>query len=241
MKAKSLRFSQDFHSIEGEITSLNAAEIVSNKLVTKDLMTSVIISQTNAIVISALLKVTGQIRYESNDDKKTSFIQLSHENLYLDNVRQWKLIKEYKMNDVNNRLNEYLALMLFKEKSQISQNSHFEVDKNLNITSKWIEHVMIESNFKFLNSIWNNNTAYVKVGEDLYWLEHHNWQDEDCDEGKWSSQIKIVIPYRKKMGSSLKITFGVKITEEEQKCAELLDKMNLTELISFEDLHISVK
>jgi hypothetical protein len=246
MKTKSLFVTQnDFYTLEAEMANLSAREIVSTRLNTKDMLTSVIMSQSNSLTISALLKVTGQIRYESSDNQKTSFIQLSHESLFLENVKQWKLIKDFSLKEINLRINERLALK-YLNNLDLKENydkSPFEFTQNININSKWVDHILIESNFRFLNSLWNNNTAYIKVEDNMYWLEHHNWDETSCDEERWTSHIKIIIPYKKKSENmkDLTLTFGLILDDQPIRCPEIIKNSNLQELISFDDLQISVK
>jgi hypothetical protein len=246
MMSKSLFITQnDFYTSEAEFANLSAGDIVSKRINTKDLLTSVIMSPSNSLTISALLKVTGQIRYESSDNQKTSFIQLSHDSLFLENVKQWKLINDFSMKEINLKLNEHLALK-YLNNLDLKDNSPFEFTQNINISSKWIDHILIESNFRFLNSLWNNNTAYIKIGADLYWLEHHNWDETSCDEERWTSHIKIIIPFKKQSENikDLSLTFGIKLDDQVIKCPEIIKDyriQQLIELISFDDLQISVK
>ena len=242
MKSKSLTITKnDFYSIEADINNFNSKEIVSNRINTKDLMSSIILSQSNSLIISALLKVTGQIHYGSTDEKKTSFIQLSHDNLYLENVRQWKLIKDIDLLIINNKLNEFFT-MKYLNKSQVDSRL-FEISQKISLNSKKIEHIMIQSNFKFLNALWNTNTAYIKFADDIYWLEHHNWQTTSCDEEIWTSHIKFIIPFKKYnlKSNDINITFGINLSQENNDCPEIIKNYDLRKIIMFEDLQISVK
>jgi hypothetical protein len=50
----------------------------------------------------------------------------------------------------------------------------FEVVKKFEIGQQY-SHAMLEMEFKFVNSFWANNTAYIKINEHIYWMENHNF------------------------------------------------------------------
>lgn len=245
------------------MNDVTSNEILVNKLIARELKSSIIVSNNkqNALYINSFLKVTGQVRYESGNDSKkkgSSFIQLSHENLFINNVRQWKLISEYELNDVNSDFNAFLNSHLISsevEKNKNVNSNLLEINKNFNITTKSFDHVLIQANFKFVNHIWNNNTAYMKINGDLYWLDHHSWQgnytgssDSQCDEEKWNNPIRIIVPNKDNKLKNLELTFGVKLNEQFNfdglklnQCHNILKILNELKSIEFENLHISVK
>jgi len=54
----------------------------------------------------------------------------------------------------------------------------FEVDKTF-VIGKIYTYAMLEMDFKFVNALWINNTAYIKINNHIYWMEHHNWSALD--------------------------------------------------------------
>jgi hypothetical protein len=265
LKAKSLnvQLNKDCYLGDAEMNVVTSTQILAKKLITNELKTSVIVSNNkqNALYINSFLKVTGQIKYESGNEGKSkgsSFIQLSHENLYINHVRQWKLLNEYDLRDVNSDFNAFLSSHLISaemEKNKNANSKQLEISKNFNITTKSFDHVLIEANFKFVNHIWNNNTAYIKINGDLFWLDHHSWEENStgssesqCDEEKWNNPIRIVVPNKENKLKNLEIKFGVKLNEKFNfeglklnQCPSILKILNSMGSIEFENLHISVK
>ena len=86
------------------------------------------------------------------------------------------------------------------------------IEKDFDITTKSGNHLLIEGRFKFVSHLWNNNTAYIKVNNELYWMDHHSWEGDTlaCDEDKWSNPIRLIVPYKKE---KLRITFGIKLNK----------------------------
>ena len=123
------------------------------------------------------------------------------------------------------------------------------------------DHVLIETNFSFLNAIWNGNTAFIKINDHYYWMDQHNWMEEDqisekknlCKDQdvlseKWTTPIRIV--YRKNQSdkeNDIKITFGFKFNPfnnlsqmEFSKCS-VSDLQPLKEIVSFSEMYVSIK
>ncbi len=237
-------------------------EVLSNKLISNHLTTSVIVANNKlgALYVNAFLKVTGQIRYESGSNnqgknKGTSFIQLSHENLYLNNVRQWKLLGDFDLLDMKREMNGFINSHLIVDAYKNSTNilsENFEVTRRFNLTSKSFDHVLIEANFKFVNHLWNNNMAFIKVNGDTYWMDYHSWSDnpaENCDEEKWNNPIRIIVPNNKeKKMKFIEIQFGIKLNKNFNfeslrlnECPSMIKILNSYDAIEFENLHISIK
>ena len=266
LKAKSLviQLNKDFYAGEGEMHTVLSKEVLTNKLISNHLTTSVIVANNKlgALYVTAFLKVTGQIRYESGSNnegknKGTSFIQLSHENLYLNNVRQWKLIGDFDLLDVKREMNRFINSHLIVEAHKAHKNStnilseKSEVTRRFNLTSKSFDHVLIEVNFKFVNHLWNNNMAFIKVNGDTYWMDHHSWSDnpaENCDEEKWNNPIRIIVPNKGKKMKLIEIQFGVKLNKNFNfeslrlnECPTMIKILNNHDAIEFENLQISIK
>jgi len=56
----------------------------------------------------------------------------------------------------------------------------FEVVKTFDMgEGKKFKHAMLEMEFKFVNALWVDNTAYIKINNHIYWMEHHTWSAID--------------------------------------------------------------
>jgi hypothetical protein len=244
---------QDFYVGEAIIKNIFTSETLTNKLKSKKVMTSIIVSSNKlrTIYINSFLKIVGQFKYESSR-KATSFIQLGHENYYLNNVKQWKLLGDYDLSNLNKKLNTFINSHLIVENSikNIKISKEIEIVENFNITSATLtnsEHILIEANFKFVNYLWNNNAAYIKAGEEVYWLDNHNWDhDNQCDAEKWNNHIRIILPSRKVINNQISLTFGLKLNDRFEKlninqCHEIIKILNQFDSVEFFDLNVSIK
>lgn len=123
------------------------------------------------------------------------------------------------------------------------------------------DHILIETSFSFLNALWNGNTAYIKINNHYYWMDQHNWMEEDnittkhtlCSDTdilteKWTTPIRIL--YKRspsKKENNIKVTFGYKfhpennLTNNEFRNCKIANISPLKEIISFSDLYISIK
>ena len=36
---------------------------------------------------------------------------------------------------------------------------------------------MIEGNFMFISAFWTGETAIIKIDDEIYWMDSHNWED----------------------------------------------------------------
>jgi hypothetical protein len=246
---------KDFYSDNAEIESVYSSEIITNKLNAKHVYSPILIpnNKLNSIYINSLLKVKGHIKYESGESesesgspKKTSFIQL--DNIYINNIKQWKLSQIVDLNAENTHINNYI-----KEKMLLQLNSTasielpgFEISKNVEIKNKDFEHVLIEMNFLFLNNLWNSNSAYIKINDELYWMDHHYWDDHlNCDDSHWNNPIKIIIKRANLIKGNLKITIGIKLKEEKMlqinSCPKILKALESEKVISFDNFNLSIK
>jgi hypothetical protein len=134
------------------------------------------------------------------------------------------------LTEENTKLNAFIGT---------NKGEKIEVEKKINFDgSNPHDHVRLEMNFKFVNSLWNSNTAYIMVNEHLYWLEHHVWENKICSNETWSTPIKII---HKFLDNDLNIKFGLKINNHDdiERCKEIAG--SISEIISFEHLIISVK
>lgn len=132
-----------------------------------------------------------------------------------------------------------------------------EVEKIINIVeliSKQkklnFESLMFELNFKFMSLLWNNSTAYLKINEDYYWMEHHDWESTDCSINYWTNPIRFIIKKEQIKNDQIKITFGIKANlnvekkiKEINNCGFSLEKFDVENknIIEFSDLNISTK
>jgi len=173
------------------------------------------------------------------------------------------MIKEESLSKENSYLNsKFFELLSNNTNSSVNNSSDITFDKIIKI-DHFFDHVMIETRFSFVNSLWNGNNAYIKINDHYYWMDQHNWIEEDsyeekkniCDnldffDDKWSTPIKII--YRKYNNNSqekeLKITFGYKFHPqnnlsnlEVNKCKVLSALSPRKEVISFAELNVSIK
>lgn len=260
---------KEFYSADAEMTNVESKDLLATKLKAKNLLTSILTAnnKTNTLTINSFLKIKGEIKYESGNAsaEKTSFIQLSHESLFLNNVKQWKLLGEFELKDLNAKLNAFIASSFVHNQWQSeekNQKNSLEVRKNIPLNSKSLnsaQHLFIEANFKFANHLWNNNTAYMKVGDDLFWMDHHIWEENssvnsgnfDCDLEKWNTPIRIILSLennRKILTNNnnfVTITFGVKLSNKHSldigKCPDAIKVLNNNAGVEFDNLHISIK
>lgn len=121
--------------------------------------------------------------------------------------------------------------------------------------------MLIETGFSFLNALWNGNTAFIKINDHYYWMDQHNWMEEDniqskhslCNDPdilseKWTSPIRII--YKKSLDSknnNIKLTIGYRFNPENNlskkqfKDCKFSDLSPLKEIITFSDMYISIK
>jgi len=189
----------------------------------------------------------------------TSFIELK--TFHINGVRQFQMIKEEDLTEINTKLNKkFINLLENNLKSNISSSEEVTFDKVINIDYDY-NHALIETRFSFANSLWNGNTAFIKIDDHYHWMDQHNWMEEDeieekkniCENTdflseKWTTPIRIV--YRKpnnRKNGSLKLTFGYKFNHQHNlssielsKC-KYLTELKAQDVLSFADLHISLK
>lgn len=151
--------------------------------------------------INSYLKVQGELTYDSTRKSEkegslseleklkkegiTSFLQIS--SMVINGEKQWYIVfcknlrrliqEEESINDINSKLNPFFNNFYFKESNQSLQSNTFEVVKNIDIGKSFTYGVqaMIEMDFKFVNALWANNTAYIKINNHIYWMENHSW------------------------------------------------------------------
>ena len=122
---------------------------------------------------------------------------------------------------------------------------------------------MIETKFAFVNLIWNGNTAFIKINDHYYWMDQHNWMEEDqisekknqCKDVEilnenWTTPIRIIykkLSSNKDNGQSLKISFGFKfnpqnnLSNTEFSNCKFTELKPLNEIVNFSEMHISIK
>ncbi len=88
-----------------------------------------------------------------------------------------RLVKEEPLNDINSKINLFFDNFYFKKPEGLDSNI-LEVAKTFNIGRNY-SHAMLELGFQFVNVIWMGNTAYIKINNHIYWMEHHYWSGVD--------------------------------------------------------------
>jgi hypothetical protein len=246
----------------------------SNKLKTSNVITPLIIpnNKLNALYVTSFLKIKGQVSYgtkercetneqiqekkngnnppgEINNLMKNSFIQLSNdfENIFFSNVKQWKFSKIIDLTDINRSLNSLIKLHLADGDNNLSLTNEVELVKEIDLTSlSHFSDIKFETNFKFVDYLWHNNTVYIKINEELVFLEQHNWQgdDEICRKEIWTTPVSF--NWKGTNSMKMKLTFGIKLNDHVLKskiCSDFLDTLtnNVNSIISFDNLSLSLK
>jgi len=237
------------------------SELLTDKLRANKILGSILISNNklHTLFINSFLKIKGQVSYES--PTQTSFVQLGHENIFLNGVKQWKLLADFDPIEINKKINTFInshVTLKGEIAEMVSVSKNFHISQNFTINSKNLKsgkHILIETDFKFVNFLWNNNTAFIKIEDDLYWLEHHNWENNtytneylECDSEKWNSHIRIIIPVSNTKNNLIPITFGIKLNDNFDNfnmkfshCSNIQSILNDFRTVEFENLHISLK
>ena len=68
---------------------------------------------------------------------------------------------------------------------------------------------MIEGNFHFISAFWKGESAIIKIDNEIFWMENHDWEEyktldlcsislKDLMSLIWSSPINFVIPHSEK-------------------------------------------
>ena len=219
---------------------LKIGQLTSTTLNTKSISTPLLIAKNelNTLYINSKVKVTGEIKYQTSPPSPSSFIELPSNNNH--NKQQpkytyWKQLQietESFNNEVNLPLNNAIC-----SPNTIAPSSSFETTYNINInnTPKHVHHYKIEMTFSFNSALWKKgNIAYIKLNNELYWLEKHKWDDEvDSDNTIWSNQIQIIINSKFINDNNIPLTFGVKLVESKLQCEN--------DAITFKNMNILYK
>jgi len=169
------------------------------------------------------------------------------------------MIKEEKLEKENKYLNGKFFELLSNNTKSNNQTFDITFDKIIKLDYNY-DHLMIETRFSFVNSLWNGNNAYIKINDHVYWMDQHNWMEEDnyeekkdiCDnveflDEKWSTPIKIIYRKSNKVEKSLKITFGYKfhphnnLSDLEINKCKVLSTLSAVEVVNFAEMYVSVK
>ena len=172
------------------------------------------------------------------------------------------MIKEENLSEINENLNTKFLSLLGKNLSTKLKNENEEIllEKTIEIDYEY-NHILLETSFSFLNTIWNGNNAFIKINDHYYWLDQHNWAEEDqisekkslCNNidlmnEKWTTPIRMI--YRKSLKTKenkIKLSFGIKfhpsnnLSNIDMEHCNLRDLTSLNEIIHFSDLYISIK
>jgi len=270
-----IELEHNLYALKALFKRLKSSNIIAKTIKTKAMKCPLFIpnNEKNIININAYLQVKGEIKFDDEKvctlkprkkpnkyfPKGTSFLQLNA--LHINGVKQFRMIKEEDLNAVNQKLNKKFFDLLANNTKNSSQNE-VSIDRLIDIDYHY-DHAMIETRFSFTNALWNGNIAYIKINDHYYWVDQHNWMEEDkaedkssiCDSpdfynDKWSTPIRII--YKKPHNSrqrQLRITFGYKfnphinLSSVEAKKCRVLSELNPNEdqVISFSEMYISLK
>ena len=215
---------------------------------------------------SNLSEIDKKIQENSTETIKptsTSFLQVS--SLFLNNIKQFKRTKleelQKHLTTTNIKLNEFIAKVYLNQEEEIlNSKSTTQVDKKLkfehtfNIFTADFHTLMAEFDFHFHESLWDGNTAYIKLNQSVYWMDHHSWNskmiNETCEADNWTNQIRLM--FRNKHNSkTISFTFGIALDRNHivQRASNLkdclhskaLDSNNTNEIISFALRNVNMK
>lgn len=151
-------------------------------------------------------------------DNSASFVQLN--SIFIRDIKQFKEIESEIIEDqlmiINEKFNAFLASEYLSANDSL-KSKHFEESMELDI-GKDINAFVVEMQFVFHELLWNGNTAYIKINDSVYWMDHHNWEHHGddwiskCEDNVWTNPIRVV--YRPYKEGKIKLLFGIKVDEE---------------------------
>lgn len=241
MNCKDLIVEDELSAANLEMNLLTVSQLLSLRLVSNSIITSNIATDLDkrTLNVNSFLIVKGEVTYNSSnsDEAQTSFIQLK--SVEINNVKQWRSIVEYDLQEINSKINNQLIKVMTgnEDTKQVEVEHQFTLKEYSNYSI-----AMIELSFSFISSLWNSSNAYIKLNDEVIWMDHHSWEDDgDCDDHYWSSPIRVILN-KKQLSDNLRLSFGVKpnINMQKGKCTELLKKLK-GPVVKFEDLNLSIK
>jgi len=252
------------------INKLRSSNVIAKIISAKKLVNPLFIpnNERNIINVNSYIQVKGEIKFEEDknckiNDKKplnrnqgTSFFQLN--SLVLNEVKQFQLINEINLSEVNLELNKIFIKFIGKtEFLRKNSNEIFTIDKIIDINEQF-NYALIETKFSFANSIWNGNTAFIKINDNLYWADHHDWSennsnnnenicnDKDLLYEKWVNPVRLIYKNTSKK-NQLKLTFGFKynpinsFNKISLEDCKILKEFDTNPIIEFSDVYVSIK
>jgi hypothetical protein len=272
-KSITIELDNNLYALTARFKSLKSSNIIAETVRTKTLIAPLFIpnNDRNIININSYLEVRGEIKFEDEKvctfkpkkrglAKGTSFIQLK--SMQINGVKQFRTIKEENLSDINSKLNTKFFDLLSNNTKLEYQSVDVTSERIIDINYRY-DHVKLETQFSFVNDLWNGNNAFIKINDQVYWMDQHNWMDEDnieekrniCDninflEEKWLTPIRIIYrrPLNKPQEKTLKITFGYKfhphnnLSEIELSKCDVLSKIKQNaEIITFGELSVAIK
>ena len=204
IKCNSVRITKgsDLISEQDSFDSMDINAISSKTTSTQKISTNLIAAnnELDTVYINAQLKIKGEVTYE----KKTSFIEMNE-------VKQFTsvhFIENESINTVNKKINSFL---LDGESREMTFDYKINVDSN-----KSVNHYKITMVFMFNSKNWSKgDKAFIKIGNDLYWMDNHIWEEEDSDDDNmWQSPISMIVPGRFVKDGQIHMKIGVRTTKE---------------------------
>jgi len=110
--------------------------------------------------------------------------------------------------------------------------------------------LMIEGQFHFMSPFWRGEAAFLKVDDQIVWLDHHDWSDynnvEPCKfDSDEINEYKVSVPINaivKHYGDSAKIEIGTtKDFSDYSECEMELFHQNHLSLFGFDDFMLNIK
>ena len=192
----------DLITEQASFDSMDINAISSKTTSSQQLSTNLIAAnnELDTVYINAQLKIKGEVTYE----KKSSFIEMN-------DIKQFTsvhFIENESINNVNKKINLFLIEGESREKS---------FDYIINVDSnKSVNHYKITMVFMFNSKNWSKgDKAFIKIGEDLYWMDSHVWEEEDSDDDNmWQSPISMIVPGRFAKEGHIHMKIGVRTTKE---------------------------
>lgn len=162
-------------------------------------------------------------------------------------------MKELEFYDMNKNFSHFILESILTKKNaslEVAQKVSFRLPQSAKDKNLDFENILIELNFKFLNLLWNNSTGYIKINNDFYWMEHHDWEAADCNIDYWTNPIRFSVKKSEIKNDELIFTFGIRPNpeialkiSEMKNCHFSIENFDVkkSNIVDFINMKISIK